>query len=682
MKVLFTFLFTVTLLAQNNYTIQSKARAYGDSISLRYAPSNFQLWQHTNKVGYTIERFTISRNGTLSNDYSKLVIAKALKPQVETLWQTLAERDKYAGIYAAALYSSTFNVQGNAVSSSNLSKQIALNENRYSFALFSADLSRNTAIKAALLVTDRNVSKGEKYLYKIYPAAPLKGIAVDTGYVFIAPEEISPLPKVREVKGEWGNKQVILSWDIRYDKGSYTTYEIERSEDGKSFKRTHENALTNLRKDGQDKNLFYRLDSLPANGKVYYYRARGMNAFGELGPYSDVISGKGIEPVSIPIPGLNYAKPDKDGIRLKWNYPDSVASKIKGFKILRAENVSDTDPEIISSTLAVAIREFVDTKPKRRSFYYVQAIDLQDRPATSFPLLGHILDSIPPAPPRGMSGLIDSNGIMKIRWAKSPEEDLLGYRVFIANRPIDEFSQITNKPVADTVFSDTVSLNTLASLLYVRVVALDKNYNPSDFSQILEVKRPDIIPPQPPVFTLLKSVETGIEINWKRSPSRDVVLHVIYRRREGEKEWATIQVLDSSNKSTVFLDEKVEKGKLYEYLMIAVDDDKLESSPSKIIPVAFKDDGRRPAVEKLYAYKNVGEGAILLDWKFSDPSTTKFFVYRSENDQGFRFYSRVDEVSSFTDKNVKAETKYRYKVCAVYSNGLQSEFSKVVEVLW
>ncbi len=74
--------------------------------------------------------------------------------------------------------------------------------------------------------------------------------------------------------------------------------------------------------------------------------------------------------------------------------------------------------------------------------------------------------------------------------------DIRGFNVFYSNKPDHEFSLLTKTPLTDTVFRDTISLKTLTKKIYYKVVAVDYNSNYSKFSQILELKRPDVVPPQ------------------------------------------------------------------------------------------------------------------------------------------------------------------------------------------
>ncbi|MFW2374925.1 MAG: hypothetical protein ACN4ES_00145, partial [Cellulophaga baltica] len=44
-------------------TIQVIARAQQDKILVRWAPTDAVVWQRANTYGYTLERFTVYRNG-------------------------------------------------------------------------------------------------------------------------------------------------------------------------------------------------------------------------------------------------------------------------------------------------------------------------------------------------------------------------------------------------------------------------------------------------------------------------------------------------------------------------------------------------------------------------------------------------------------------------------------------
>ncbi|WFO17213.1 hypothetical protein M601_005680 [Cellulophaga baltica 4] len=75
------------------------------------------------------------------------------------------------------------------------------------------------------------------------------------------------------------------------------------------------------------------------------------------------------------------------------------------------------------------------------------------------------------------------------------EKDILGYRIFRGNLKDETYAQITIDPLQTNQFIDTVQLNSLNTDVYYTVVAVDHRFNTSAYSEVLELKKPDIIPP-------------------------------------------------------------------------------------------------------------------------------------------------------------------------------------------
>ena len=119
------------------------------------------------------------------------------------------------------------------------------------------------------------------------------------------------------------------------------------------------------------------------------------------------------------------------------------------------------------------------------------------------PRMVQMVDSIPPAPPVGLSAKADTSGMVLLTWLPNDELDLFGYRVFRANSLHEEFSQITAESVYANCFTDTISLKTLTKKVYYKILAVDQRQNWSAFSEVLEVGRPDVVPPAPLVSPLL-----------------------------------------------------------------------------------------------------------------------------------------------------------------------------------
>src|SRR5690606_31469474 len=113
----------------------------------------------------------------------------------------------------------------------------------------------------------------------------------------------------------------------------------------------------------------------------------------------------------------------------------------------------------------------------------------------SFPYLVQIADDTPPAIPGEIHGEIDSTGTVVLQWKANADADLLGYRVFRSNSPSDDPIEVTTRILSENTFLDTVKVRVLNREVYYRVVAVDQNYNTSEYSARIVLHRPDIIPP-------------------------------------------------------------------------------------------------------------------------------------------------------------------------------------------
>src|SRR5690606_14306047 len=93
-----------------------------------------------------------------------------------------------------------------------------------------------------------------------------------------------------------GDKSVMLKWDFESYAEHYTSFMIERSEDdGKTFKPVSDKPITSLNEKAEESpvgSMFY-IDTLADNNTEYQYRIAGVSLFGETGPYSKIVKGRG-----------------------------------------------------------------------------------------------------------------------------------------------------------------------------------------------------------------------------------------------------------------------------------------------------------------------------------------------------------------------------------------------------
>jgi len=165
-----------------------------------------------------------------------------------------------------------------------------------------------------------------------------------------------------------------------------------------------------------------------------------------------------------------------------------------------------------------------------------------------------------------------------LRWNKNSEEGVIGYQVYFANDSNNVFAQITNGPYNALFYVDTVSIKTLTRHVYYRITAVDFKFNVSEFSKIIELERPDIIPPNSPVFTNYKITEKGCEISWASSTSNDVDYQVLSRKKENDG-W--LELMRCNTNTTSYMDTTILPNLHYQYCIVAVDKSGLISDTIK-----------------------------------------------------------------------------------------------------
>ncbi|MEL6533867.1 MAG: hypothetical protein AAFQ98_00580 [Bacteroidota bacterium] len=664
---------TSTTVAQNvtSQGIQVLARPDEQVIRLRWAPTSAVDWELLNRYGYYIDRFTLIRDGELLPEPTQLRLAnEPIRPQPLANWEGLADANDYAAVAAQAIYGETFELtedySSDIVQVIQKSREL---EQRFSFALFAADQSFEVAMMSGLGFIDHTARADEKYLYRVYAALPEQLEPIDTGSVLVGRVDYKPLPAVYDVQALFGDRAVMVSWERQNFDGVYNSFLLEKSSDGgKTYQSVTDQPLINTTEGQQyQSRRAYKLDSLAENDVTYYYRVRGITAFGEVSPPSDSVFGQGFLELSIP-PQLTQWDTDDNTVDLAWEFPSANELPIAGFLVERSP--SNSGPFVTIATLDDSQRSWQDPQPLATNYYRVTAYR-ESTQRSSFPVLVQLSDSIPPMTPMGITGTIDSAGLVSLRWAANEEPDFLGYRVFRSNFQSAEFVQMTEEPLTDNSWVDTINLNSLTENIYYALVAVDQRYNESILSESLTLTRPDIVPPAAPVLTTLDAAETGVHLHYIASASEDVASYIIYRRGKNDAGWVPLKE-QSAEEAGEYLDESVTPNIPYAYTVVAVDDSGLESEPSRPKKGVFVRTMAEIQPENLQVAIDREALTIRLTWKY-DGAAQEFKVLRGPSeDQLFLYRTVTGGQRLFLDENLTLDTQYVYGIQAIDPAGLPS----------
>ncbi len=663
------------------------AKASKTEIMIRWAPTEYSTWKQCNQYGYVIEKYTIVRNNQTLNKFEQSQAPITLTPKPLASWETLATNNDYAAAIAQALYGEDFDVtmtnnKPNGTDPlSSMINETQKGDQRYTMAMYGADHSFEAAAFAGLAYKDENVKKGEKYFYRIYAKVPTSIKKIDTAKVFIGLADYKPLPKPSDILIQFGDKSAMLSWDFENFKEYYTSYIVERSSDGgKNYTALSDKPATNL-SNTQDKpgqGAITYLDSLGNNDTVYHYRIAGVSLFGDNGPYSNAAMGKG-KNIIYTTPGISGSELDEKGnYYLTWQMEDSLNAIIKAFKVNQSEFI-EGPYKIYKNDIPIDNRKIKIEKDslKASNYFTVTAISKDGEEKTSFPYLIQPQDTVPPAVPTGLSAIIDSLGIVTIKWNANTEKDLQGYRVFKTNVKGHELIPVKDSLYEINEASDTTTIKSLNSKLYYTIKAVDIRYNQSDYAPLIEVTKPDVVPPSQPLLADYEVTDDGIKLTWNNSPDEDVVIHNLYRKTIGNAaDWALLQSF-RDKKIQQYTDKTCEANKMYSYTIISLDSSKLESLPAVPITIEFAEKRIKNALKSLDGEVDRDNRQITLVWKLLPDikNIKQFELYRGEDKVGMSLYKMIEkEAVTFIDKDLLVNTKYKYAIRVVFENGKTSDF--------
>lgn len=663
-----------------------RAHYDGSTVRLRWAPDAPSGWLNANVQGYHVERLDLGLEGDTAAVANAAFIAlapTALKPLDIPGWRALHDQlptDNYVMVAGEmiheALQPENMGLKnGDFLGSSNTFQE------RMGFALLSADMSWPAAKGSALGTEDPAVVKGHGYLYRVWCAANPAVVRMDTAYVVLSTAKAQEIPRPIITEVMERDHTIVLNWPRSAHEKIYTAYDIERSDDGgKTFFKVNKQPYIHFTNPDlpQRKDLITYTDSVPRQYVLYHYRLIGHTPFGITGPPSDAIKAMARDKTAPPSPGNVKAAEKKAGeTTLTWDYPPDVKD-LKGFHVVRGGTVSAPNTALTKDMLPKNARTFTDRSPEvhKHNYYMVVAVDTAGNPGLSLAALGDVMDSVPPAPPVGVVGRIDTSGVVHISWRLGKEPDLYGYYVYFRNAKNHIEARVNGQPLRDTVFTDTISMHTLTESIWYRVVAIDMNENQSRSKELLELHRPDMRPPSAPLFTDYRVSAKGIQLQWVPSSSEDVVAHYLLRRSKRTQPWDTLLVVPKASAKREYLDPDKGHAAVYEYAIRAKDDAGLFSEPVNGLRLRMMSMDTPEKVKDLSAHFDPQKRSNVLTWSYAQREGVRFSILRSSAHGTFTEVKRLPSTArSWSDTLLKTGIEYDYTIQVVEDSGVSSDYS-------
>ena len=667
----------------------------GTGIELRYFPQQRVVLNTGFREGFIIER----ADGD-SDDFTEIA---RVQPFTEAQWDAIMAQAEGESLDLLDLARGYLDI-ARTESGGAFNFETGIQDMRaqradedFEHAIFLLTSARDAAVAEALGMSfiDPDVTPGENYTYRIMTVAdpPVYNLVPDPFTITAEPDDLTYENEVFFYEGDtWIN----FFW---VEDERLSLYTVERRDPGsEEFRPLTEAPQIQLRGAGFDsfEHGSFRDEELE-NYQVYTYRFYGQNMFGDRILFAEVeaMPRDRTPPESPRVVTLEHHKPRE--VLLEWQMNDPPAPDLMGFVVARSHEVEGEYRIIHPELLPETARSLIDTTfvEGRPNYYVIQAVDTAFNVSSSLPVAVTLIDTIPPVKPVFLSGEADSNGVVTLVVEKNEESDLMGYRLFRSNDPEHEFSVIFEGFVDDdslrheipTVFTDTITLNSLTPEVYYKVQALDFNFNQSEFSDVLAIARPDTIPPITPVFKRVVTGPDAVELEFAPSGSRDVALQTLYRKTDMAGPWLVRDTLAVGQ--SAFTDTLVTQGTMYYYSLRAVDFSGNWSDYAHPVSARPYDSGVRPPVENLQARLDEENDTIRLTWDYQLDGDDVFFVIYRRDDRGHfiqhrrtsehHFEERYREGNRITHQS-DGSRRTGYAVKAFTADGGQSRLSEALVI--
>jgi uncharacterized protein len=663
------------------------AKTTDEGVVLRWAPDKPGAFHILNNYGYVLERMRVNEDGSFHTEGLITLTPEPLRPWSLDEWKRRIMQDTSQislAVAAQLMHGNFFTPPKNPDDQLEVLRNgVRDAENRFGFALMLADTDPRIADGMALRFVDRDVRRGERLIYRLMPARQADDYSIDTAVVVVVvaePFDGNPAPENLSFTSH--DRGITLHWD-QHPLAPYSAWLLERSADGgRTWTMLTKNPHVIVAPAGEEREMppSYQ-DKLNIENYVrYQYRVRGINAFGERSDAAEITAWS-VDQSGPGAPILKRAEQiARNGVAMEWEQP-SASPDLHGYIVARAANPKSSTQftPLHEGLLAPDTRLFFDDDANdREAWYTVTAIDTAGNRSESIRTFVQIIDSLPPVAPRGVTASVDSSGLVTISWNRNSEDDLDGYRVLWANDLSHEFSQLTPQVYRDTTITHQITLQTSTQHVYYRVVAVDKRFMHSAPSEAIEVQRPDILPPDAPVFTDVLVNESSVVLNWARSGSEDVTGQRLERRTHGS-EWQMLAEPDTS--IGTYTDTQVERSTEYEYRITAIDASGLVAQCPRNVRARPYDTGIRSDIAALRASYNEEHGTVTLSWEYAAPPSEEhwFVIYRSNGDGAPMQYTTAAADSRKWSEPVRHGQTYNYAV-RVKSGSGESRMSSIASV--
>ena len=480
------------------------------------------------------------------------------------------------------------------------------------------------------------IENGNTYYYKVRALKSDGTAGAWSSIVSVTYKQTLPAPTV--TGGNDAQGRPTLTWKAVSGAAKYEVYRA-RSKDGTytKYSTTTGTAYTN--------------SSYLTSGATYYYKVRALDANGNAGPYSAVVSVTCRLKLTAPtVTGGNDAQGRPT---LKWNAVSGAAK----YEVYRARSMNGD--YVKYSTVTGTSYTNTSYLANGTTYYYkVRALG-SDGSYGPYSTPVSVTYKAPFGAPL-VTDSKDSQGRPALKWDKVT--DAAKYEVYRARSKDGTYSLMSTQSA--TGYTNTSYLAN-GTTYYYKVRALKANGTASAYSSVVTITYGTVPTPAAPAMRSAKADSAGITVSW--DTAANAVTYNVYRTADAGSSWTQVA---SSVKGTSYKDTTVQKGVKYGYKVRGVAADGKTLGPMSPTGVTAKVTAASttPDYVKLTSARRV-TGGIQLTWESAADAKT-YNVYRKvDGASGWTLLASSVSGTTYKDTSGKSGTTYAYTVRGVAADG-------------
>ena len=341
---------------------------------------------------------------------------------------------------------------------------------------------------------------------------------------------------------------------------------------------------------------------------------------------------------------------EKDGVRINWK-------KVTGADFYRVYKIANGEDTLIKSTADGDELTYLDTnvESNKTYTYAVRAVNEASDEGYAAPRSANASTRYTVAP--ATLKVANGEGEVVVSWSKVA--GATAYRVYRrtvdADGDVSPWAYLSGK-ITDLKFADMTAISGTKYQYAVRVYSNGGNSDLYSEKEIICLDTPD--------FTIEATVK-GVKIAWDKVSGASS--YKIYRK-VSDGSWKAIKTVSSS--TTSYTDTSASSGKTNYYKIVAVNGSYTSSYETHKVYYL-----KTPTV----SVKNITSG-VYTSWK-KVSGASSYYVYRKAGSAKSWTKIATTKSTSYTDKNVKSGTTYKYTIRAVNSKGQSKYGSTAYETI-